>query len=214
MAYADRVDAGRRLAVSLQHLRDKDVVVLGLPRGGVPVGLEVARALAAPLDVLVVRKLGVPYRPELAMGAIGEGGTRYVDDPLRRRLGVSTDQLAEVERREAEEVTRRARHYRGGRQPVATEGRTAVIVDDGLATGSTARAACQVVRQRGADRIVLAVPVAPAGWTTPLESVADELVCPATPRWLQAVGQWYDDFTATTDDEVVACLMAATRRTD
>lgn len=212
MTYADRVDAGRRLAQDLGHLRVEDVVVLGLPRGGVPVALEVALALDAPLDVLVVRKLGVPFQPELAMGAIGEGGARYVDDELRRRAGVSLEQLAEVERRELAEVARRARQYRGGRQPVELAGRTAVVVDDGLATGSSARAACQVVRQQGAARLVLAVPVAPTGWTRQLGSVADELVCPATPRWLHSVGQWYDDFAATSDEQVVDCMAVASGR--
>lgn len=212
MIYADRADAGRRLAARLAHLHDADAVVLGLPRGGVPVALEVALALGAPLDVIVVRKLGVPYRPELAMGAIGEGGARFVDDVLRQRAGVTADQLDEVEQRELGEVARRAQRYRGGRPRVALAGRTVVVVDDGIATGSTARAACQVVREQGAARLVLAVPIAPVGWAAALGPVADEFVCPETPRRMSAVGQWYDDFSATQDEEVIDSLARAASR--
>src|SRR5690606_13759866 len=142
MFFADRVDAGRRLASRLQHLRDESVVVLGLPRGGVPVASEVARALDAPLDVIVVRKLGVPFQPELGMGAIGEDGVRIIIDEIVRMAGVSISELAAVETRERAELERRAQRFRGGRPRAALAGRTAVIVDDGIATGSTARAAC------------------------------------------------------------------------
>ena len=162
MPFVDRRDAGRRLAERLMSLRGEDAVVLGLPRGGVPVAFEVARALGAPLDVILVRKLGVPFQPELAMGAIGEGGARVVNDEVLRRAGVTPSELAEVEHREQAELDRRARRYRGGRPPVGLTGRTAVVVDDGIATGSTARAACLVARAQGAARVVLAVPVAPA----------------------------------------------------
>ena len=165
MVFADRVDAGRRLAARLGHLRGEPVVVLGLPRGGVPVAFEVAAALGAPLDVIVVRKLGVPFQPELGMGAIGEDGARIINDEIVRLAGVTDRQLAEVESRERAELERRALRFRGDRPRVPLEGRIAVVVDDGIATGSTARAACQVARAHGAARVVLAVPVAPPGWT-------------------------------------------------
>jgi putative phosphoribosyl transferase len=209
LPFADRVDAGRQLAGALQHLRGSDPVVVGLPRGGVPVALEVARSLGAPLDVIVVRKLGVPFQPELGMGAIGEDGIRVVNRDLVRQVGVSEEQLAEVEARERVELERRAQRFRAGRPRVPLRGRTVVVVDDGIATGSTARAACEVARVEGAARVVLAVPVAPQDWTARLADVADELVCLATPAYFAAVGQWYADFTATSDDEVVECLAAA-----
>jgi len=181
-------------------------VVLGLPRGGVPVAAQVAEALGAPLDVIIVRKLGVPVQPELAMGAIGEGGVRVLDEAVLRVARVSPDQLAAVEARERDELTRRARALRAVRSPEPLAGRIAVVVDDGLATGSTARAACQVARAHGAAGVVLAVPVAPAGWEARLAGVADECVAVATPEHLQAIGQFYDDFSQTSDAEVVACL--------
>ena len=206
MLFSNRVDAGRRLAGRLEHLRGADVVVVGLPRGGVPVALEVARRLEAPLDVIVVRKLGVPFQPELGMGAVGEDGVRVVNDEVVQAAGVSPGVLAEVEGRERAEVERRARRFRGGRPMVPLDGRTVVVVDDGIATGSTARAACHVARAHGATRVVLAVPVAPPGWTTRFAGDADELVCVATPEPFFAIGQWYRDFSQTTDDEVVASL--------
>jgi putative phosphoribosyl transferase len=210
MVFVDRVDAGRRLATRLQHLRTEPVVVLGLPRGGVPVAFQVARALGAPLDVIVVRKLGVPFQPELAMGAIGERGVRIVNDDVVRMTGVSEDEFAAVEARERGELERRARRFRGDRASAPLEGRTALIVDDGVATGSTARAACQVARALGARRVVLAVPVAPSGWTTRIGGDADELVALVTPEPFWAIGQFYDDFSQTPDDEVVAYLARAT----
>lgn len=164
MLFINRVDAGRRLGERLQHLRGDNVVVVGLPRGGVPVASEVARVLGAPLDVIVVRKLGVPFQPELGMGAIGEGGVRVLNEALVGSAGVTPDELAAVERRERAELDRRIRRYRGGRLGVSLAGRTVVIIDDGIATGSTARAACRVVRAQGAARVVLAVPVAPRDW--------------------------------------------------
>jgi putative phosphoribosyl transferase len=213
MYFADRADAGRKLATRLLHLRDEPVVVLGLPRGGVPVALEVANALDAPLDVIVVRKLGVPFQPELGMGAIGEDGVRIVDDEIVRMAGVSERQLADVEARERAELERRALRFRGGRPRIPLEGRTALVVDDGIATGSTARAACQVARDHGAARVVLAVPVAPPGWATRLGNGADELICLDTPEPFFAIGQFYADFSQTSDEEVVACLEGASRRT-
>jgi putative phosphoribosyl transferase len=206
MVFVDRVDAGRRLAARLQHLRGEPVVVLGLPRGGVPVAAEVARALGAPLDVIVVRKLGVPFQPELGMGAIGEDGVRIINDEVVRLAGVSPAQIATVEAREREELARRALRFRGDRPRASLVGHTAVIVDDGIATGSTARAACQVARAQGASRVVLAVPVAPLDWTARLRGEADELIALDTPEPFWAIGQFYADFSQTTDDEVVACL--------
>ena len=159
MRFRDRRDAGRRLAVRLGHLRGENVLVLGLPRGGVPVAAEVARVLDAPLDVIVVRKLGVPFQPELAMGAVGEGSAVVVNERVVRQAHVSEAEFAEAERRERAEVERRALQFRGDRPRLALEGRTALVVDDGIATGSTARAACQVARAQGAARMVLAAPV-------------------------------------------------------
>jgi putative phosphoribosyl transferase len=209
MIFTDRVDAGRRLAARLGHLQDQPVVVLGLPRGGVPVAFEVARALGAPLDVIVVRKLGVPSQPELGMGAIGEEGVRILNDDLVRRAGVTDRQLREVEQRERAELERRALRFRGERPRVPLEGRIAVVVDDGIATGSTARAACQVARAHGAARIVLAVPVAPPRWTADFTHDADELVCLETPDPFFAIGEFYVDFSQTSDEEVVRCLQRA-----
>lgn len=209
MAFADRVDAGRRLAQKLLHLRDEPVVVLGLPRGGIPVAFEVATALGAPLDVILVRKVGVPFQPELAMGALGEDGVRIVNDEIVRTVGVSEHQFADVESRERDELERRALQFRGDRPRVPLAGRTAVVVDDGVATGSTARAACRVARAHGAARVVLAVPVAPRGWTARLGADADELVCLDTPEPFYAIGESYVDFSQTSDDEVIACLERA-----
>lgn len=207
--FLDRVDAGRRLAAKLEHLRGDDVVVLGLPRGGVPVAFEVAKALGAPLDVIVVRKLGVPFQPELAMGAIGEDGVRMVDDQICRLAGVSREELAAVERCERDELERRTHRFRAGRTRLSLGGRTAIVVDDGVATGSTARVACRVVRALGASRVVLAVPVAPASALAEVAQEADEVVCLETPRMFIAVGAWYADFSQTSDQEVVGLLRQA-----
>ncbi|MGY1782596.1 phosphoribosyltransferase family protein [Geodermatophilus sp. SYSU D01036] len=204
--FADRTDAGRRLAPRLEHLRGRDVVVLGLPRGGVPVAAEVARHLHAPLDVLVVRKLGVPARPELAMGAVGEGGVEVLNDDVLARAGVGPAELAAVERRERAEVGQRAVRFRGDRSPVPLTGRTAVVVDDGIATGATARAACRIARAHGAARVVLAVPACSPSTAERLRREVDELVVLTTPADFVAVGQVYDDFRAVPDDEVVALL--------
>ncbi|GAB2813452.1 phosphoribosyltransferase family protein [Streptomyces chlorus] len=212
MFFRDRRDAGRQLAARLGHLKGTEAVVLGLPRGGVPVAAEVAGALGAPLDVCLVRKLGVPFQPELGMGAIGEGGVRVINDAVVRTARITPDDLAQVEAREREVLESRARRYRAGREPVGTEGRTVLVVDDGVATGSTARAACRIARARGAARIVLAVPVAPHDWAARLGEDADELVCLHTPRDFYAVGQFYADFAQTDDDEVVACLEEAVAR--
>jgi putative phosphoribosyl transferase len=209
--FVDRVDAGRRLGSRLQHLRGQPVVVLGLPRGGVPVAAEVASALGAPLDVIVVRKLGVPFQPELAMGAIGEDGVRIVNDEIVRRAGVTEQELRQVERREQAELERRARRFRGERSRVSLAGRVAVVVDDGIATGSTAQAACRIAHAEGAARVVLAVPVAPPEWIERMGDAADEYVCLEVPEPFFAIGQFYADFSQTTDDEVVAFLQQGSR---
>ncbi|WP_445525061.1 phosphoribosyltransferase family protein [Streptomyces cyslabdanicus] len=212
MLFTDRLDAGRRLADRLEGLAGRDVVVLGLPRGGVPVAEVVADALGAPLDVCLVRKLGVPSHPELGMGAIGEDGVRVLGEDVLREARVTPGELARVEERERGELDRRAARYRGERPPVGVAGRTVVVVDDGVATGSTARAACRTVRARGAARTVLAVPVAPPDWTHRLAGEADELVCLATPPDFFAVGQFYADFAQLDDEDVVACLRRAANR--
>jgi putative phosphoribosyl transferase len=211
MVFDDRVDAGRRLATRLRHLRDEPAVVLALPRGGVPVAAEVARALGAPLDVIVVRKLGVPYQPELGMGAVGEDGVRVINPEVVRVADVTAAELATAEARERAEVARRAWRYRGRRPRTALSGRVAVIVDDGIATGSTARAACQIARALGAARVVLAVPVAPPGWQERIGRDADEMISVVTPTPFYGIGQFYADFSQTTDDEVIACLERAAR---
>ena len=208
MRFADRGHAGRVLSGRLGHLRGQDVVVLGLPRGGVPVADEVARALVAPLDAVVVRKLGLPGQPELAMGAVGEGGVVVRNVGLLRRTGVTEQEFDEVLRREQAEVERRAARVRSGRTPCPVEGRTAVVVDDGLATGATARAALQVLRAAGAGRVVLAVPVAPSDTLADLRQHADEVVAVLTPHRFRSVSTWYDDFTPTSEQEVVALLQA------
>jgi putative phosphoribosyl transferase len=210
--FRDRRDAGRRLAVRLGHLRGENVLVLGLPRGGVPVAAEVARVLDAPLDVIVVRKLGVPFQPELAMGAVGEGSAVVVNERVVRQAHVSEAEFAEAERRERAEVERRALQFRGDRPRLALEGRTALVVDDGIATGSTARAACQVARAQGAARVVLAAPVCSPDTARALREEVDELVFLETPRWFSAVGQYYIDFRPTSDGEVTALLQQAARR--
>ncbi|MCP4087846.1 MAG: phosphoribosyltransferase [Actinomycetia bacterium] len=206
VVFADRRDAGRQLARRLSGF-DGDLVVLGLPRGGVPVAFEVARALARPLDVILVRKLGVPSQPELAMGAIGEHDTRVLNDDVIRMAAVSSAQLGEVERREWAELERRSQRFRAARSRVDLKGRTALIVDDGMATGSTAKAACLVARQHGASRIVLAVPVAPADAASRLVDSVDEFIALETPTPFYGVGRFYRDFGQTSDDEVVSLLV-------
>jgi len=210
MAFRDRVDAGRRLAGRLGHLAGGGVVVLGLPRGGVPVAAEIAAALGADLDVILVRKLGVPGQRELGMGAIGEDGVRVVNDDIVRLAGVDGAGFAAVEDAERAELDRRARLVRPYRPRVPLAGRTALIVDDGIATGSTAIAACAVARAHGAARVVVAVPVAPPDAAGRLAHAADELVCLETPPAMSSIGEWYDDFGQTTDEEVVSLLRQAT----
>ncbi|MCX4675970.1 phosphoribosyltransferase [Streptomyces sp. NBC_01433] len=209
MLFTDRTDAGHRLAHALRRLEGDRPVVLGLPRGGVPVAFEVARALRAPLDVIVVRKLGVPSHPELGFGAIGEGGVRVISEEIVRRGGVTEEDTAAVEHAEEAELVRRARRFRAHRPRQDLDGRTVIVVDDGIATGATAEAACAVVRAQGAARVVLAVPVAPPDAVARLRTGADEVVCLATPHPFSSVGEWYRDFSQTSDEEVVALLARA-----
>ncbi|MFJ6754233.1 MULTISPECIES: phosphoribosyltransferase family protein [unclassified Streptomyces] len=209
MLFTHRTDAGERLAEALLHLQGEDPVVLGLPRGGVPVAFQVARALGAPLDVIVVRKLGVPYHRELGFGAIGEGGVRVISEDIVRSSRVRQQDLAAVEHAEEAELARQARRFRGDRPRVALAGRTVIVVDDGIATGATAAAACEVVRAQGAARVVLAVPVAPPDAVAWLRTEADEVVCLSAPRAFRAVGEWYEDFSQTPDEEVIALLTRA-----
>lgn len=211
--FEDRVDAGRQLGRRLAELRGQDIVVLGLPRGGVPVAFEVAAALDAPLDVIVVRKLGLPYQPELAMGAIGEGGAKVLDEEVLAHARVSGEELQAVEERERGVLENRVVLFRKGRTRHDLTGRIAVIVDDGIATGSTARVACRVVRKQGAARVILAVPVAPAETLADLTE-PDEVVCLATPRQFTAVGYHYRDFSPTDDDEVLRLLDLAAKRVE
>ena len=211
--FEDRNEAGRRLAAELGQLAGRpDVVVVGLPRGGVPVAARVAEALHAPLDVIVVRKLGVPYQPELAMGAVGEDGVRVVNDEIVRLAHVTPDELLAVEQRELTELAHRAERFRQGRPRIPLEGRHVIVVDDGIATGATARAACAVARAEGAARVTLAVPVAPADWVDRLAGVADDHVAVATPADFRAVGQFYRSFRQTSDEVVVELLDEAARR--
>ncbi len=204
--FANRAEAGRRLAERLGFLLDDDVVVLALPRGGVPVATEVAAAYGWPLDVILVRKLGVPSQPELAMGAIGDGEVRIINPRVVELAGVGPDELERIEGRERIELERRSLLYRGTRSPVSLEGRTALVVDDGIATGATMTAACQSARLRGARRVVVAAPVAPGDISDRLAQVADDVVILEEPFVFGAVGQFYRDFRQVDDDEVAALL--------
>lgn len=209
VVFANRADAGRRLAAALRDRVGPNAVVLGLPRGGVPVAFQVAEALQAPLDVIVVRKLGVPFQPELGMGAIGEGGTRVLNSAVVRDAQVRESEVAAVEERERVELERRVRRYRGNRPRLDLHGREAVVVDDGIATGSTARAACRVARLLGANRVLLAVPVSAAEALRGLRDEVDDAVCLATPPDFIAIGQFYQDFSQTPDEEVSRLLEMA-----
>ena len=207
--FRNRREAGRALGRRLTATSPENAVVLGLPRGGVPVAFEISQALRAPLDVLLVRKVGVPSQPELAMGAIGEDGVRVVNDRVIRAAGISQADFETVEAVERRELKRRAIRYRGDRPRVDLTGRDAILVDDGVATGATARAACLVARQHGATGIVFATPVAPPSAITELRRDADDVIALETPEVFYAIGQFYDDFRQTSDDEVVALLTNA-----
>jgi putative phosphoribosyl transferase len=201
--FRNRQEAGRLLVGRLAAYADRaDVVILALPRGGVPVAFEIASALNAPLDVMVVRKLGVPGHEELAMGAIASGGVQVINEEVVRHLGLTPAVLASVAAIERHELARRERTYRGERSPVTVEGRTVILVDDGLATGSTMRAAVAALRKRGPARIVVAVPTAAPETCEEFKVEVDEMVCATTPTPFYGVGQWYDDFSQTTDEEV------------
>jgi predicted phosphoribosyltransferase len=211
--YADRADAGRALAQALSAWRGAPgAVVLGLPRGGVPVAFEVAAALHLPLDVLVVRKLGLPSQPELAMGAIASGGALVLNPEVLRWLPAGGEALESVRARETVELARREQLYRGDRPPLALAGCTALVVDDGLATGATMEVAVRALATLGARRVVVAVPVASPDALARVAAVADEVVCPWTPEFFSAVGQWYRDFGQTSDEEVRG-LMSRARAT-
>jgi putative phosphoribosyl transferase len=207
--FRDRRDAGRQLGQHVQHLHIERPIVLGLARGGVPVAFEVARALSSPLDVLVVRKLGVPSHVELAFGAIGENDARTLNPELIQRLGLSRRRIARVIERERGELARRVDRYRSGRPALELIGRTVIIVDDGLATGASARVAVDVARTRGAARIVVAVPVSPSVTITEMQGLAIEVINLRAPSRFRSVGEWYDDFTQTSDDEVANLLHLA-----
>jgi putative phosphoribosyl transferase len=203
--FLDREDAGHQLAQKLEYLRGENVVVVGLPRGGVPVAAVVAQHVGKPLDIIGVRKLGAPGQTELAMGAIGEGGVKVMNGALCRHLGVSDEDIARVEAEQQEVLARRLALFRSGRPEVSLQGVTAVIVDDGLATGATAKVACEVARARGAVRVILAVPVAPAEEAAHFPE-ADEVVVVATPEPFFGVGMHYEVFDQTSDEDVVRLL--------
>ena len=206
MVFLNRSDAGRRLAAQLLSLRGEDVVVLGLPRGGVVVAAEIARALRAPLDVWVVRKIGAPRQPELGIGAVAEGGAVFLDPVVARFVSASEAKVAAIVAREQSELDRRVRAYRRGRPPPPIEGRTVILVDDGIATGGTARAALLALRTQRPKRLVLAVPVAATDSLTTLSELADEIVCVQPASNLRSIGEWYADFAQTSDEEVLALL--------
>ncbi|HEX5502077.1 MAG TPA: phosphoribosyltransferase family protein [Thermomicrobiales bacterium] len=209
--FSDRQDAGQQLAARLAPYRDDHPIVLALPRGGVPVGYEIARALGAPLDVLVARKLGAPHQPEFGIGAIAPGGVRLLDRPVVEALGIPPAEIERIAAAEAAEMERREREFRDGRPPLDLAGRVVIVVDDGLATGVTARAAVAAVRARRPARIVLAAPVCSPEAARALGAEADDVLCLATPPDFRAVGLWYEDFEQTSDAEVVDLLRRARR---
>jgi len=207
MRFVNRVDAGRQLAERLRaYAKKRDVIILGIPRGGVPVAYEVATELGAPLDVFVVRKLGVPWQPELAFGAIASGGVRILDDEVVESTGISHLEMERVAAREEVELQRREQVYRGGRSALALEGKTVILVDDGIATGASTRAAITALRQLSPRHIVLAAPVAPGPTYRRLCGEVDEFVCVLTPDTFYAIGEFYDDFSQVSDEEVMELL--------
>jgi putative phosphoribosyl transferase len=213
MKFEDRGDAGRRLADKLAHLKDRQPIVLALPRGGVAVGFEIARALGAPLDLVLVRKIGVPWQPELALGAVTDGASpeTFIDRDLATRLDIPDSYIEEETARQLDEIERRRKSYCEGRPALEVAGRTAIVVDDGIATGATMRVALQAVRRRGPARLVLAVPVAPPDTLAALGGGADETVCLETPIGLGTIGFLYRDFHQMSDAEVTELLARAPR---
>jgi putative phosphoribosyl transferase len=206
MRFKNRSDAAQNLAESLKHFEGTSAVIVGIPRGGVPIAHEVSRTLSLPFDIVLVRKLGVPSQSELAFGAIGEGGVKVLNDDIVIARGLTPKDLSEVEAQERSEIDRRVAMYRRGVKRKSLKGRTVIVVDDGIATGATARAACMIVRRQGAKRVVLATPVAPAGWIDDFSDVADEMVSVITPTDMGSVGQYYEDFSAVSDKAVISLL--------
>jgi putative phosphoribosyl transferase len=210
LPYKDRTEAAGQLVELLQpYASDRNVLILALPRGGVPVAYEIARRLHVELDVMLVRKLGVPGHPELAMGAIAPGGTRVLNEELIRGLAISEEAIERVAAAELQELRRRERTYRGERPAPRIQGRRVILVDDGLATGATMRAAVAVVRHQQPSEVVVAVPVAPADTVAALRQAADAVICPATPEPFLGVGRWYEDFAQVADEDVRALLARA-----
>ncbi|HXA55618.1 MAG TPA: phosphoribosyltransferase [Solirubrobacteraceae bacterium] len=209
LGFRDRRDAGRQLAALLAQLRDRRPVVVAIPRGGVPVAAEVASAIGAPLDVVLVRKVGAPRNPEYAIGAVAEGGVHVLAEDAVRALGLTSGQCEALVARGEEELRSRLARYRGTRAPVELRGRTVILVDDGLATGRSAVAAVRSVRKRGGAQVILAVPVGARQSVQELSDEADEVVCVELPSDLWAVGYWYEDFRPTGDAEVAALLVSA-----
>jgi putative phosphoribosyl transferase len=215
MRFADRAAAGRQLAAKLEHLKDAQPVILALPRGGVGVGFEIAQALGAPLDIVLVRKIGVPWQPELALGAVTDGDSpeAFIDEDLSKALHIPEDYVREETARQLAEIERRRKSYCAGRPPLDVTGRTAIVVDDGIATGATTRVALRAVRRRNPAHLVLAVPVAPPETLAQLRKEADEAICLATPPMLGAIGFYYRDFHKMSDEEVTDLLARAAQLT-